>query len=231
MEPLSPIEFNETPQFIEEKQLVGTLMTGVPRSASFFMAGMTVVLMILSTLLFWWAPQSWADLMPAMKQAVVRDHQWWRIFTAVFIHADLEHLLSNMLMLGIFSFFIYGYFGFTIFPFVSLLLAAAVNFFTIQSYGPETSLLGASGLVYVLGGFWLAMYFFVQRQYPIIMRLIRVVGVALMMFAPTSFAPTTSYTAHGYGFCFGIIAATIYFYMKKKSIRDLEVYQSTFVQI
>ncbi len=222
---------NETPQYIEEKRLVGTLITGVPNSASFLMAALTVFVMILSTLLFWWAPESWADFLPAMKNAVMRDHQWWRIFTAVFIHADLEHLLSNMLMLGIFSFFIYGYFGFTIFPLISLILAAAVNFFTIQSYGPETSLLGASGLVYVLGGFWLAMYFFIQRQYPPMMRLIRVVGVALMMFAPTTFIPTTSYTAHGYGFLFGVMAAVIYFLINKKSIRNLEVYQSTFVQI
>lgn len=218
-------------EMIEEKRLVSTLITGVPQESSFFVAGMTVLFVILTTLLFWLAPISTAELMPAAKISVFQQHQWWRLFTAVFIHSNLEHLLSNMLMLGIFSFFIYGYFGFTIFPVISLLLAAVVNALTIASYSAETSLLGASGLVYVLGGFWLSMYFFIQRQYAPVNRLIRVVGVALMLFAPTTFVPTTSYLAHGIGFLFGVISATIYFFINKKIIRQHEVYQVTFSQI
>ena len=211
-------------EMIEEKRLVSTLITGVPKASSFFVAGMTVLFVILTTLLYWLAPLSTAELMPAAKNSVFQEHQWWRLVTAVFIHSELEHLLSNMLMLGIFSFFIYGYFGFTIFPMISLLLAAAVNALTIASYNPETSLLGASGLVYVLGGFWLSMYFLIQRQYLPMNRLIRVVGVALMLFAPTTFVPTTSYMAHGIGFLFGVSAATIYFFINKKNIRQHEVY-------
>lgn len=230
MEPLNPIPIDKSVQYIEEKRLVGTMITGKPKPASLITAVLTVGLMILATFLFWWLPPSWADLFPAVKHAVHQEHQWWRLLTAVFIHSDLEHLLSNMLMLGIFSFFIYGYFGTVIFPTISFLLAALVNFLTIQSYGPETALLGASGLVYILGGFWLAIYFFIQRQYLPTMRLIRVVGVALMMFAPTTFVATTSYMAHGYGLVFGVMAAGIYFLINKKSIRQFELYQSTFVQ-
>lgn len=217
-------------EYLEEKRLVTTLLTGVPRESSFFVAGITVLFVIFITLLFWLAPESIAELMPAAKRSVFQGHQWWRVFTATFIHSNLAHLLSNMLMLGVFSFFIYGYFGFAIFPGLSLLLAAAVNALTIMGYHPETSLLGASGLVYVLGGFWLTMYFFIQRQYPPGNRLIRVIGVGLMLFAPTTFVPTTSYTAHGLGFLLGVIAAIIYFFLNKKSIRRHEAYQVTVLQ-
>lgn len=210
----------------EEPRLVGTLITGQPNGNSFYMAAVTVIIVSLTTLFYWLSPESWANLMPAMNRAVFQEHQWWRVFTAIFIHADLEHLLSNLLMLGVFSFFIYGYFGFKIFPMVSLGLAALVNVITILSYRPETGLLGASGLVYVLGGYWLTMYFFIQRQFPWLNRLIRVVGVGLMMFAPTSFVPTTSYTAHGYGFVLGVIAAVIYFFLNKNGIRHHEIYQA-----
>lgn len=215
----------------EERRLVGTLMTENPNASSFLMAVFTVALSVAITLLFWSVPEAWADYLPAVRQAVIQEHQWWRIFTAVFIHSNLEHLLSNMFMLGIFSFFIYGYFGLKIFPLMSFLIAAAVNLVTLLGYGPETALLGASGLVYVLGGFWLAMYFFIQRQFAPLTRLIRVTGVALMIFAPTTFVPSTSYAAHGYGFFFGSVAAAIYFFMNKKSIRDHEVYQKTLVEV
>jgi rhomboid protease GluP len=133
-------------------------------------------------------------------------------------------------MLWIFSYFVYGYFGFTVFPFVSFLVAAVVNAFAIMSYAPDMQLLGASGLVYVLGGFWLTMYFFIQRQYSTVNRFMRVTGIALMIFWPTSFAPTTSYRTHALGFVAGIIMAGFYFYKNRQAVRSYEVYKVSYVE-
>jgi rhomboid protease GluP len=221
---------SQKPLLIEERRLVGTLITKSPKSNSFFWASGTILLMCLISIFYWQAPEGWAQLLPAIRSSVFDQHQWWRLVTAIFIHADLEHLLSNMFMLWIFSFFIFGYFGFSVYPVYSLLSAVGVNALAIATYGPETQLLGASGLVYVLGGIWLSLYFFIQRQYPALNRLIRVVGIALMIFAPTTFVPSTSYRTHAIGFAAGLLMGLCYFYKNKKQIRSHEVYRSTFVE-
>ncbi len=111
---------------------------------------------------------------------------------------------------------------------MSFILAGVVNAFAILTYAPDVELIGASGLVYILGGFWLTLYFLIQRQYPVMNRLMRVVGIACMIFLPSTFSPTTSYRTHAIGFIFGIAMALVYFVRYKKEIRSHEVYKLRF---
>ncbi len=86
-------------------------------------------------------------------------------------------------------------------------------------------LLGASGWVYLLGGFWLTLYLLIQRQYRFSRRLMRVFGIALMVFFPTSFEPTTSYRTHFIGFIVGVAMGLYFFYSNKKKILAYEEYK------
>ena len=208
-------------QLIEEKRLIKTLLSKKPQAGSFAMALFTVLLVTVITLFEW---RSGLDL------SAERSGEYWRLLTAVFVHADVAHLLSNLYMLFIFSFFVYGYFGFLVFPVISLLTAVAVNFVAVMSYPPEMHLLGASGLVYILGGFWLTLYFFIQRQYSVLNRLLRVSGIALMVFFPSTFIPSTSYRAHGIGFLAGIIFGVFYYARKRTSILSHEVFKTTLIE-
>jgi rhomboid protease GluP len=221
-------DVEELPLF-EEKRLIATLLTGKPSSGAFFAASVTVVLMAFLTLFFWSGPESLAELMPAAKEKVFFQGQIWRVFTAMFAHADLKHFLSNMYMLWIFSFLVFGYFGSLIFPLVSFTLGALVNALAILTYPMQTTLIGASGLVYLLGGFWLASYLLIQRQYTVFNRFLRVTGIALVIFAPSTFIISTSYRTHAIGFFVGALAATFYFIRNKEKIRSYEVYKITLV--
>ncbi len=216
-------------QLIEEKRLVGTLITGRPSVDAFIIATAVALFSVVMTLLYWSGPQWLADLLPAVQAPVFKQGQLWRIFTATFVHADLEHLLSNIYMLWIFGFFVFGYFGFSVFPVVSFFLAGVVNALAILTYAPETRLLGASGLVYILGGFWLTLYPLVQRQYSVGSRLLRVTGIALVIFLPSTFVPTTSYRAHAIGFAVGVLMGLWYFRKHKDQIRTFETYKISFV--
>ena len=218
------------PVLIQERRLIKTMITGKPGKDSFLIAVMTVFVMGLITLFYWRDPFGWSQYLPAIKDEVFAHGQLWRIFTALFIHADLGHYLSNMYMLSVSSFFIFGYFGFTIYPLTSFLVAAFVNLLAIATYSPDVRLLGASGLVYVLGGFWLTMYFLIQRQYKWLNRTLRVVGISFMIFAPSTFVPNTSYRTHALGFAAGIIMAFVYFYKNRQIIRSHEVYSVSFVE-
>lgn len=214
---------------IEERRLVGTMITGKPSASAYIVASVTILIMMIMTLFFWRGPEIWTDLLPAVNSQIFQHKQWWRIFTAMFVHSDLEHLFSNMYMLWIFTFFVFGYFGFSAFPVTSIVLSAVVNLVAVTTYSPNIELIGASGLVYILGGFWLTLYLFIQRQYSIINRFIRVLGIAFMIFWPSTFVATTSYRTHALGFAVGILMGAFYFYKNRTEIRSHEKYQISLV--
>ncbi len=213
----------------EEKRLVETLITGKPAVKAYTVATISILIIMACTLFYWQGSQAWTSLLPAINSKIFQHSEIWRAFTAILIHSDIEHLFSNMYMLWIFVFFIYGYFGFTVFPIVSFFAAAIVNIIAVRTYAPDIQLLGASGLVYLLGGFWLTLYWFIQRQYSWSNRLIRVSGITLMIFWPSTFVVTTSYRTHAIGFLAGVVMGGIYFWINKDKIRDKEVYNISLV--
>lgn len=205
-------------------RLIKTMLSKRPRNNAFYLTAFAVVLMLLTTLVFWRSPETIAELLPISREKFFGDRNYWRAFTAIFVHSDLEHLLSNVVLLVPFSFFVGGYFGPLLFPIVALVLASVVNVLAVASYPAQTELIGASGLVYLLGGLWLTLYFFIQRQYRVSNRLLRVAGIAMVLFLPSTFVPTTSYRTHAIGFAVGIITGIWFFLLNKNQIRSYEVY-------
>lgn len=223
-----PMDEMETPEELQtppEKRLIGTLITGKPDQKSLVVSALVVLFVTLISQVYWLDPWNLSNLMPAMQEAVFSQGQWWRIYTAILIHADMGHLLSNLYMLSILSFFIYGYFGLRVYPLLTFLGAGLVNALAILTYPEHVRLLGASGWVYLLGGFWLTLYFFIQRQYPWSRRLLRAMGIGLMIFFPTSFEPTTSYRTHFIGFVVGILMASLYFFKNRNQIQKHETFK------
>lgn len=220
-EPEIPEELISPP----EKRLVQTLITKKPRASSLMVTAGMVLLIILVTQAYWIDFGGIASLLPAINNNIFSQGEVWRAFTAVLIHADMGHLVSNLYMLGILSYFVYGYFGFRAYPFWTFMGAGLVNFISVYTYAPEVRLLGASGWVYLLGGFWLTLYLFIQRQYRISRRLMRVFGMALMVFFPTSFEPTTSYRTHFIGFVIGMAMGLYFFLANRKKIQEHEEYR------
>ena len=222
------MDFEDLPEELispPEKRLIHTYISGKPDKNSLVVTVMALLFVVFISQVYWMNLFSIAEYLPAVNRKIFEQDQWWRLFTATLIHADMGHLLSNLYMLGIFSFFVYGYFGFTVYPLLSFFAAGIVNALSIHTYPPDVRLLGASGLVYLLGGFWLTMYLFIQRQYTYTHRLVRVLGIALLVFFPTSFKPTTSYRAHFIGFTVGVAFALFYFLTHRHQIRKKETYK------
>jgi hypothetical protein len=57
------------------------------------------------------------------------------------------HVVSNAVFLAFFTYLIFGYFGFWVFPVLGLAMAALTNYFSLLTYPPDVSVVGASGLV------------------------------------------------------------------------------------
>lgn len=138
-------------------------------------------------------------------QAVFRG-EWWRLFTAVWLHGDLGHLAMNLAigvpLLGLAM----GSCGSGT-GFLAALLAGAVgNVATLAfSLGQHRSL-GASGLVMGALGLLAAQWLALRYRTPAARRL-AVGGVVggIMLFALLGLSPGTDVVAHAGGFVGGLL--------------------------
>jgi rhomboid protease GluP len=200
-----------------------TLLSTKPREWSWEISALFLIVILGISLLAW---QNGAALLPALAatpEGVFEKRQYWRLLTAVAVHADVMHVLSNVILLTFFTYLLFGYFGFWVFPVLSLAMAALTNCISLLTYPPEVNLIGASGLVYWMAGFWFSMYLLVERSVRFGTRVLRVVCLSLLVLAPTSFQASVSYRTHAIGLGLGAMSAVVYFLCKRNSIRAAEV--------
>jgi membrane associated rhomboid family serine protease len=142
-----------------------------------------------------------------MDSQAVASGQWWRLFTAVTLHADLAHLMANatigFLLLGL-AMAIYG-FGWA---FLAAYLAGAggnVAGWLLSGDIPHRSL-GASGMVMGALGLLAVQSIVALRSDPDRKRLvIRGLLGGLLLLVLLGFDPKSDVTAHTGGFFCGIL--------------------------
>lgn len=187
-----------------------------------FISVLMLVIILIFSQVFWMDWKKIALELPAISYNVFQQNEYWRLWTAIFVHADLDHFLSNAYMLFFLGYLIYSYYGLFLYPFLAIFLSALVNALALLTYSPHIRLLGASGMVYLLAGIWLSLFILIERQRPIFYRLFRTFGVALIILFPTTVTPQVSYRTHAFGFFLGIITGLIYFFLNSKTLRQFE---------
>jgi rhomboid protease GluP len=99
------------------------------------------------------------DLGAMQPIAIAQGHQYWRLFTAMFLHAGLLHLALNMYGLYLFGSIIeatYGEVKFLAIYFAAGLMASVASFVWSD---PRSVAVGASGAIFGLLGAWVAFNF------------------------------------------------------------------------
>jgi rhomboid protease GluP len=153
---------------------------------------------------------------------VFEKKEYWRLFTTTLLHADLDHLAHNSFYLLGLSYLLHSYFGFWVFPVLSVLIGGLINLVTLSFYPPMVHLVGVSGVIYFMASFWLTLYLLIERRQKLRSRIIYAFGVSLILLFPQVFYPEVSYLSHGTGFVLGIVTGAIYFAINFKKIRDYE---------
>jgi membrane associated rhomboid family serine protease len=143
----------------------------------------------------------------ASGRKVFVEHQYWRLATTIFLHADMQHLLSNTPLLLIFGWFLRAFFGLKIFPLAALGTGIFSNALSLLYYEPDTRLIGASGMVYGMAALWLVYYVRYETGHSLGKKLFRATGFSLALLFPTTFQANVSYIAHGAGYISGLIIA------------------------
>ncbi len=172
---------------------------------------------------------SWQDggrTMEAYKGdsiAIFKDGEFIRLFTSILLHAHLKHLISNAIFFLFFSYLLYGYFGFWVYPVLAVLLGGLVNYLTLLTYPEGVSILGASGVVYLMAGFWFTSYVFIERSRSVNKRILHVMGVSLILLIPSAVSPEVSYSSHMIGFAAGVASGLVYYFRNRERLRAREV--------
>lgn len=164
------------------------------------------------------------EYLAASPRTVFGMGEYWRLFTSSLIHADLSHFLSNSFMLAIMGYFVNYHYGAVAFPLLAFLFGILINLVVIWNYPADTSLVGASGVVYWLWGFWLILYIGIQRHISIYRRFMKVSVVGLFVLLPGEFRAQTSYFAHGVGLLLGMFFGLVYFLINAKKFYASEVW-------
>src|SRR5205807_1876773 len=106
------------------------------------------------------------DLGALFPPYVAYGHQYWRLITAMFLHAGIIHIALNMYALYLFGYLIEEAFGkarFIAIYLVAGFLASVASF----AFGPPVEVgVGASGAIFGLLGAWVA-YNYRRRSNPL----------------------------------------------------------------
>ena len=202
-------------------RIKSTFLSQSPREESPLIAVVSTMAILLVSLLCWRDPQLFR-LLAAVPHQVMVEHEYWRLLTAIGVHADLRHFLSNAVVFIFFSYLLYGYFGFWIYPVSVVVLGSLTNYCSLLTYADNIHLVGASGVVYLMAGFWLTLYVLVQRTRSLPKRLMHAIGIGLIVLVPTNLSPEVSYRTHFIGCAIGVMAAIGYFQARKETIRSME---------
>jgi rhomboid protease GluP len=197
-------------------------------SAAMVAAVLTLVLFA-GSLLFWKNTLNAEYWMAATRDSVVTKHEWWRAWSTLLVHADAKHLLSNCLLFFILGSFVFGYFGYLAFPVLAFAAGGLTNLLVLSGMPAGTQLIGASGVVFWMGGFWLVLYFLIERRKSLTQRALRATGVGLVLFFPAeAFQPGISYMSHFIGFISGVLFGTVFYLFNKAKIQHAEIKEVIF---
>jgi len=157
---------------------------------------------------FYWLSRNGPDLTAVglMDSEATRHGQWWRLFTAIWLHADLAHLAENAVIGIVLLGLAMARYGPGITLLTSYLAGALGNLWSwLLSFYPHHSL-GASGMVMGALGLLAAHSFHLCHRIPqprhyLLTRL----AAGFMLFSLLGVAPGTDILAHAGGFISGLL--------------------------
>ncbi|WP_022769421.1 MULTISPECIES: rhomboid family intramembrane serine protease [unclassified Butyrivibrio] len=168
-----------------------------------------VVVFLLCSFAFGWMYEKGAMI----TEVVLRDGQYYRLFTAMFLHADPQHLINNMLMLALGGAIVEHYTGHAFYFFLYMLSGLFGNMISM-AYEIQNRLswvsVGASGAIMGLVGF-VMVWILVNRKTFIRSRnlMIRLALLGVFVIEACFFQKGANTAAHTGGFLTGAVLGVI----------------------
>jgi membrane associated rhomboid family serine protease len=165
----------------------------------------SLIWVVLIGLFFWLDQREDLERVGLMDGAAVSHGEWWRLFTAIFLHADAAHLTSNavfgLVLLGLAM----GRYGTGVGLLAAFLAGAGGNVATWLVYRDHHSL-GASGMVMGSLGLLAAQtLLFARKNPPPLKYTLSGVIAGGLLFVLLGLSPGTDVLAHLGGFISGLL--------------------------
>lgn len=139
--------------------------------------------------------------------------EWWRIFTAMFLHAGFMHVLFNMFSLYLFGPELERIAGKARFATIYLLSGIIGNVATYLLNDGSYASLGASGAVFGIFGAFGALVYYTRRTMPMLRQLILpIIVISVIM---TFLQSNVNIYAHLGGLATGFLLGLVYLHPKK----------------
>lgn len=148
-----------------------------------------------------------------ITEVVLRDGEYYRLFTAVFLHADIRHLTNNMIMLALVGAIVENYTGHAFYFFMYILAGLFGNLISM-AYEIRNNLrwvsVGASGAIMSLVGF-VVVWIIVNRQSFVRNRnmMFRLLLLSIFVLQACFFQEGANTAAHLGGFLTGFVLGII----------------------
>jgi rhomboid protease GluP len=161
--------------------------------------------------------------MAASGREVFERGEYWRLWTTLFAHADMGHLLSNAFLFVPLTYMLSSHYSLWYFPFAGLLLGGFTNWLVLQTLPPQAYLIGISGVVYWMGSSWLTLYLLIDRRDRLRRRIGAALFLTLMLFVPETLKPEVSHLSHFLGYAIGVASALLYYRLNRRRFLAAEV--------
>jgi len=167
---------------------------------------------VLLTVVFYWLEvtrENFRDL-GTLDSAAMTHGEWWRLFTATLLHADLAHLAMNAAFGFVLIGLAMGRFGTGVGLLAAYLAGVAGNVTAWLLYGEPHRGLGASGVVMGALGLVAAQSVSLLKNNPHAVKL-AISGIAggAMLFVLVALGPGTDVVAHLGGFVTGLLLGAL----------------------
>jgi len=147
-----------------------------------------------------------AGLAGILDSGKVRQGQWWRLWTAMTLHQNVPHLMSNATTGFILMGLAMASYGAGVSLLAAFVAGAVGNVASLFSYSQPHQSLGASGMVMGALGLVTVQSFSFWRKQPLGRRLFfRACAAGVLILALIGFNPEADIVAHVGGFMAGVI--------------------------
>jgi rhomboid protease GluP len=166
--------------------------------------------------------------MSASGASVFGRGEYWRLWSTLFAHADLGHLMSNAFLFVPLTYMLVSHYSLWFFPLAGLLLGGATNWLVLKTMPAEAYLIGISGVVYWMGSAWLTLYLLIDRRDRLRRRIGASLFLTLILFVPETLRPEVSHLSHFLGYVIGVGSALVYYLLRRRRFLSAEVREYIF---
>jgi membrane associated rhomboid family serine protease len=157
---------------------------------------------------------------------ILENNEWWRLLTALTLHADTVHLLSNCLIGGWLVHFFCRLTGTGLGLCALLLTAGFANLINVFIHGPEHQFVGFSTAVFTVIGMLATLSHQSRRNFTGSHFLIPIMAGAALLAALGSSGEHTDLGAHLFGLLCGLVSGHILGRKPLTNLRHSLLFQS-----